>query len=136
MTPAESALREAAELAAIMIHQVLKDTDPLDQDHPLIVAREALVAALASHAAPAPSTIYYIVCADRGHQFVGQISMKDEHAITLVNASIIRRWGTTRGLGQLALEGRQPETVTDAFGVVHFPMTSVIFVGEAPGWRG
>jgi hypothetical protein len=46
--PTEAALRDAAERAVILIDHVLKDTDPLDQDHPLIVAREALVAALAA----------------------------------------------------------------------------------------
>lgn len=32
---------------------------------------------------------------------------------TLDNAAVVRRWGTTRGLGQLGLEGPTKETVLD-----------------------
>lgn len=32
---------------------------------------------------------------------------------TLINAAVVRRWGTTEGLGQLGLEGPQTETVLD-----------------------
>ena len=56
-----------------------------------------------------------ILIAQRGWVFVGDdVSTTDE--VKLKNAFCIRRWGTTNGLGQLALEGPQPETILDPIG--------------------
>ena len=45
---------------------------------------------------------------------------------TLTNAYNIRRWGTERGLGELALEGKKENTQLDEVGKVTFHiLTSV-----------
>lgn len=53
-----------------------------------------------------------IVILQRGWVAVGRYKQKGEY-VTLSNASIIRRWGTTEGLPQLALEGKLSNTVLD-----------------------
>ncbi len=70
-------------------------------------------------------TAQEIVVADRGWVWVGEVSREGEHLV-IKNAKNIRRWGTTKGLGQLALEGAQPNTVLDAAGTVKVPMRAVI----------
>lgn len=85
-------------------------------------------------AASLPVT-WHIVAAAYGHVFVGQIVASDDSGVSLKEASVIRKWGTTNGLGQLCLEGPQTETKTDPIGTVHLPRSSVIFVAEAPKWK-
>ena len=68
-----------------------------------------------------------IVVADRGWNFIGNTS-GDDDVITISNAKVIRYWGTTKGLGQLALEGKQSKTILDDAGTVRIPMKSVIAV--------
>ena len=46
----------------------------------------------------------YIVILQRGWVFVGDFS-QEGFECKLTNASCIRRWGTTEGLGQLATQG-------------------------------
>ena len=66
-----------------------------------------------------------IVIADRGFVWVGDIVV-DESFCVISNASTIRRWGTTKGLGELALEGPTKDTVLDYTGTVRVPMRAVI----------
>jgi len=53
-----------------------------------------------------------IVVLQRGHVAVGKWHQSGDYC-WLTGASIVRRWGTTDGLGQLAKEGKQPETILD-----------------------
>ena len=53
-----------------------------------------------------------IVVCDRGFVLYGRISIADNY-VTIRECCCIRRWGTSRGLGQLAIEGPQPETQLD-----------------------
>lgn len=63
----------------------------------------------------------YIVIGNRGNVVVGDLTISGDTG-TLKNASVIRRWGTSRGLGQLAIDGPQPETVLDHCGGFEFNM--------------
>lgn len=69
-----------------------------------------------------------IIVADRGWVFVGNATTDDAGNVTLTDASTIRYWGTTRGLGQLATEGKTDKTRLDPCGTVRVPVGSVIAV--------
>lgn len=47
--------------------------------------------------------------------------------VKLINASVIRLWGTTRGLGEIALNGPTPQTQLDPCGEVDIPLAVVLF---------
>ena len=65
-----------------------------------------------------------IVIAQRGWVFVGRWARADEH-VTLTDASVIRRWGTTRGLGEL-IAGPLANTVLDPCGTVELHDLAVV----------
>jgi hypothetical protein len=71
------------------------------------------------------STGMTIVVLDRGWVYVGRCRQEGTNLI-IEDAKNIRRWGTTQGLGQLALEGAQPNTILDPVGTVIAPMRAVI----------
>jgi len=58
-----------------------------------------------------------IVVLHRGWVVVGEIE-QTEPEIVARNAAIIRRWGTTKGLGEIAEHGPRPQTVLDPAGTV------------------
>ena len=69
-----------------------------------------------------------IVILQRGWVYIGKLSTEGD-MFTLEDAYNIRRWGTTSGLGQLALEGKQEETQLDKTGKVTFHiLTSVAII--------
>lgn len=76
-----------------------------------------------------------IVIMDRGFVFVGDVSIDGEWVV-ISNAKNVRRWGTTKGLGQLAVEGPQPETKLDMGGTVKAPLRSLVGLikCEASSW--
>lgn len=53
-----------------------------------------------------------IVIAQRGWVFVGDVSKEGSH-LTLTNAAVVRRWGTTKGIGELASSGPLKDTKLD-----------------------
>ena len=57
---------------------------------------------------------------------VGDLAEDGESKVRLENASVIRRWGTTKGLGELALDGPQKQTVLDACGVVEVHPLAIV----------
>ena len=65
-----------------------------------------------------------------GFVYVGLIALpaQAEGYIEIRDAKNIRRWGTTRGLGQLAIQGPQKETILDETGTVRVPLHSLIFI--------
>lgn len=58
-----------------------------------------------------------IAVLDRGFVYVGNV-VTDDKFVTITNARNVRKWGTTNGLGQLAIEGPQPDTKLDNANVV------------------
>ena len=66
-----------------------------------------------------------IVILQRGWTMVGRFAQKGSQC-TLTNASVIRRWGTTRGLGEITAAGPTPKTVLDPVGEVSFHELTVI----------
>jgi hypothetical protein len=54
-----------------------------------------------------------IVVLHRGHVVVGRYSRDGEY-IVIDDASVVRIWGTTRGLGEIAAGGPTEKTVLDA----------------------
>ena len=66
-----------------------------------------------------------IVILSYGWVLMGEYAFADGF-ITLTNASIIRRWGTTKGLGQIALHGTTPDTILEPVGDFEAPIGSVV----------
>jgi hypothetical protein len=71
-----------------------------------------------------------IAVLDRGWVFVGRVT-ESPSALVLEHAACIRRWGTTKGIGQLALQGPHSGTVMDEAGNVTVPRTALILLIEA-----
>lgn len=55
-----------------------------------------------------------IVVADRGHVWVGEVTERSADWVKISGARVIRRWGTTDGLNQLANDGPRRDTKLDA----------------------
>lgn len=66
-----------------------------------------------------------IVILQRGWVFIGRWK-EDGDQCALDNAYSIRVWGTTSGLGQLALEGKQSSTKLDKAGRVEFHRLTIV----------
>ncbi len=67
---------------------------------------------------------YQIAVLDRGFVYIGYIKWND-NVLTITDAKCIRRWGTTRGLGEL-VNGPRPETILDTVGTIHVPKHALI----------
>lgn len=99
-----------------------------------------LVGLLSEHEAPntrlAGDGEIRIAVLQRGHVVVGEYSQKG-HIGTLTNASVIRKWGTANGLGELAEKGPLADTVLDACPSISFHVREVIFIMEVNNnaWR-
>ena len=78
---------------------------------------------------------FAIVVLDRGFVYVGDV-VCDAGWCVISNAQNIRIWGTTAGLGELALGGPTKDTKLDSTGNVRAPMRAVISVidSEASKW--
>lgn len=77
-----------------------------------------------------------IVILQRGFVMVGYFS-QDGQNCKLENARNVRRWGTTKGLGEIAKGGPTSETVLDDYGVVKFHELTIIQTidCEASKWK-
>ena len=67
-----------------------------------------------------------LVAVTSGWVFIGNEQHDANGALYLTDAACIRRWGTTAGLGEIALTGPTTDTVLDPCGVVVFPNPTVI----------
>lgn len=69
---------------------------------------------------------YKIVILHRGWVMIGRLERIGSDC-KLHNASVIRNWGTTKGLGELAMEGKKKDTKLDKCGgVVEFDYLTVV----------
>ncbi len=66
-----------------------------------------------------------LVVLDRGFVYVGDATTDAEWCV-IKDASCVRRWGTKKGLGELAASGPSENTVLDPAGTVRAPMRAVI----------
>lgn len=67
-----------------------------------------------------------IVILQRGWVMIGKLE-KNGSDCKLHNASVIRNWGTTKGLGELATEGKKKDTKLDKCGgLVEFDSLTVV----------
>ncbi len=81
---------------------------------------------LKSAQAPEPkNSDIKIVVLQRGWVMIGRYSVEND-ICTLENAYVIRTWGTTKGLGELALDGKKPNTKLDKAGHVEFHILTVV----------
>lgn len=58
-----------------------------------------------------------IIVITNGFVLIGDVTVAESTYI-VKEASVIRRWGTTKGLGQIALKGPTSNTVLDPCGTV------------------
>jgi hypothetical protein len=66
-----------------------------------------------------------IVILDKGFVSVGVYSQGTDWA-SLDNAFIVRRWGTSKGLGEIAEHGPTDSTILDKTPKQNFPVRSII----------
>jgi hypothetical protein len=71
----------------------------------------------------------HIVVVESGWVFAAVLEESATH-ISSSDCAVIRSWGTTNGLGQLALKGPTKETVLDMCNITHIPKTKVLFTME------
>lgn len=76
-----------------------------------------------------------IVVADRGWVFIGRV-WKGSESLKIQNAFVIRRWGTSEGLGELCIKGKLPDTILDKCLDVEIPNESIkaIFSCDQEKW--
>ena len=67
-----------------------------------------------------------IVIAVEGWAFIGNVKEDSTIELTLTDASVIRVWGTTKGIGEIALCGPTKNTILDPCGEVTLPTTSIV----------
>jgi len=68
-----------------------------------------------------------IIVADRGWVFVGHMRT-DEASHKMHDARVVRRWGTSKGLAELAIRGPSENTKLDTAAAVTIPNSSVVAV--------
>jgi hypothetical protein len=66
-----------------------------------------------------------IVILQRGWVVMGKLKKKADY-FTLTDGAVIRRWGTDKGLGQLAREGKQSETILEPTPETRFHELTVV----------
>ena len=95
--------------------------------------------AAVSNATPAASGRtdhgWNIVVFVSGFVYVGAVET-DDRWVYITHASNVRRWGTSRGLGEL-VSAPLPETKLDPAGNVQAPMSALVHLieVEAPQWE-
>jgi hypothetical protein len=71
----------------------------------------------------------HIVVVESGWVFAAVLEESATH-ISSSDCAVIRSWGTTNGLGELALKGPTKETILDMCNITHIPKAKVLFTME------
>lgn len=66
-----------------------------------------------------------IVILQRGWVVVGDFSQSGSEC-SIKDGAVVRRWGTSKGLGELAVEGPQPNTVLDPIPLMKFHELTIV----------
>jgi hypothetical protein len=77
-------------------------------------------------------SLHKIVVCQRGFVYAGDVSRVGDYLV-ITNAVNIRQWGTETGLGQLALQGNQPNTKADNCGTVRVHQLAVVSLIDCEG---
>jgi hypothetical protein len=77
---------------------------------------------------------FAIAVLDKGFVYVGDVEVLDDWVV-ITNSRNIRKWGTTRGLGELALKGPTENTVLDDVGTVRAPKHALTHIIETDGQK-
>lgn len=77
-----------------------------------------------------------IVILQRGWIVIGNYYQKDSKC-WIENGYVIRQWGTSEGLGQLAIEGKQENTVLDKIPKTEFHELTIVasMVCDKEKWK-
>jgi hypothetical protein len=75
-----------------------------------------------------------IVVLDRGFVYYSPDVQENGENLVLNDAKCIRRWGTTKGLGQLT-DGPTKDTVLDSTGTVIAPKRALIHLIQCKRWN-
>lgn len=78
-----------------------------------------------------PSPTQIVVIEGRWN-IVGKVSISDNETI-ITDAKVIRYWGTTKGLGELAAGGPTSKTKLDPIGTVRVPANKVVMTVDTEG---
>lgn len=68
-----------------------------------------------------------IAVLERGFVYVGDCEVEDGFLV-ISNASCVRRWGTTKGLGELAMKGPLENTDLDPTPTVRVPLGGGVLI--------
>lgn len=80
------------------------------------------------------ATKIQIIVADKGFVFIGHILETDGPEVVIANTQNLRRWGTTKGLGEL-VDGPTEKTEYDAWGTVITVPIIRVEVPESSKWH-
>lgn len=99
---------------------------------------EKVAEALKKQQKPVPQGPVRIFVMDRAWVLVGRVAAENEKSFVLEDANVVRYWGTTKGLGEIAECGPTPKTKLDREGAVSlnkdFVLKSIQCVSSA--WEG
>ncbi len=74
---------------------------------------------------PDSGSLHKIVVCQRGFVYAGDVELSGDY-IVIRDAVNVRKWGTARGLGELAAKGTLPDTKADPCGVVRVHRLAVV----------
>jgi hypothetical protein len=64
---------------------------------------------------------------DNAWVLLARVAREDSKTVDITDASVIRIWGTSKGLGELAMSGPTAQTKLDKFGVGRIQKNKLLF---------